>query len=67
MGATNDFNNASWGVYGDLQEDLEKQFVAPRQIKNRCVTLQQDGLGRVFKKKNFQVINSNLRIRYDIV
>jgi hypothetical protein len=32
MGAINRFSEASWGVYADFQEALEKQFVAPVQL-----------------------------------
>jgi hypothetical protein len=32
MGATDGFSKASWGVYTDFQEALEKQFIAPMQL-----------------------------------
>jgi hypothetical protein len=32
VGATDGFSKASWGVYTDFQEALEKQFVAHMQL-----------------------------------
>jgi hypothetical protein len=32
MGAIDSFSKASWGVYVDFQEALEKQFAAPIQL-----------------------------------
>jgi hypothetical protein len=42
MGATEGFSKASSGVYTDIQEVLEKQFVAPMRVE-WLLALQQEG------------------------
>jgi hypothetical protein len=47
MGATDGFSKASWGVYTDFWEALEKQSVAPHAALEQLLALQQEGLGNI--------------------
>ncbi len=53
MGATDGLSKASWEVYTDFKEALEKQFVAPMHLE-QLLALQQEGWGKSVKiLKNF--------------
>ncbi len=47
------FSKVFWKVYTDLQEALEKSFVAPMQLLHSSYTLQQDGLEKSVKSQKY--------------